>query len=52
LRPATRDLLETWPGHPIDKNLAVLKAESDPLLWTNGIVIPGVLALIIETFFG
>ena len=35
----------------LDKELAVIKAQIDPLKWMNGIVIAGVLALIIETFF-
>ena len=34
----------------LDKNLAVVKAQIDPLKWMNGIVIAGVLALIIKTF--
>jgi hypothetical protein len=36
----------------LDKELAVVKAQTDLLKWMNGIVLPGVLALIIETFFG
>jgi chromosome segregation ATPase len=36
----------------LDKELAVVKAQIDPVLWMNGIVIAGVLALIIKTFFG
>ena len=36
----------------LDKEVAVVKAQIDPLLWMNGIVIAGVLALIIKTFFG
>ena len=35
----------------LDKDLAVVKAQIDPLIWMNGIVIAGVLALIIKTFF-
>lgn len=34
----------------LDKELAVIKAQIDPLRWMNGIVIAGVLALIIKTF--
>jgi hypothetical protein len=34
-----------------DKNLAIVKAQIGPLLWMNGFVIAGVLALIIKTFF-
>jgi hypothetical protein len=33
------------------KALAVLKAQIELLQWMNGIVIAGVLALIIKTFF-
>jgi hypothetical protein len=33
----------------LDKDLAVVKAEIEPLKWTNGIVIAGVLALIIKS---
>jgi hypothetical protein len=33
------------------KELAVLKAQVELLQWMNGIVIAGVLALIIKTFF-
>ena len=36
----------------LDKELAVVKAQIDLLKWMNGIVIAGVLALIIKTFFG
>jgi hypothetical protein len=36
----------------LDKELAVVKAQTDLLKWMNGIVIAGVLALIIKTFFG
>jgi hypothetical protein len=35
----------------LDQSFAVLKAEIGPLLWMNGIVIAGVLALIIKSFF-
>jgi len=35
----------------LDKELAVVKAQIDLLKWMNGIVIAGVLALIIKTFF-
>jgi chromosome segregation ATPase len=35
----------------LDKELAVINAQIDPLEWMNGIVIAGVLALIIKTFF-
>jgi lipid II:glycine glycyltransferase (peptidoglycan interpeptide bridge formation enzyme) len=35
----------------LDKELAVIKAQIDLLKWMNGIVIAGVLALIIKTFF-
>jgi hypothetical protein len=35
----------------LDKELAVIKAQIDPLKWMNGIVIAGVLALVIKTFF-
>jgi hypothetical protein len=35
----------------LDKNLAVVKTQIEPLQWMNGIVIAGVLALIIKTFF-
>ena len=35
----------------LDKELAVVKAQIDPLKWMNGLVIAGVLALIIKTFF-
>jgi len=35
----------------LDKELAVVKAQIDFLKWMNGIVIAGVLALIIKTFF-
>ena len=33
----------------LDKDLAVVKAEIEPLKWMNGIVIAGVLALIIKS---
>ena len=36
----------------LDKELAVIRAQIDLLKWMNGIVIAGVLALIIKTFFG
>jgi hypothetical protein len=36
-----------WRG----KELAVIKAQIELLKWMNGIVIAGVLALIIKTFF-
>jgi hypothetical protein len=36
----------------LDKELAVVRAQIDLLKWMNGIVIAGVLALIIKTFFG
>jgi lipid II:glycine glycyltransferase (peptidoglycan interpeptide bridge formation enzyme) len=36
---------------PLDKELAIIKAQIDLLKWMNGIVIAGVLALIIKTFF-
>jgi hypothetical protein len=36
---------------PLDKELAVIRAQIDLLKWMNGIVIAGVLALIIKTFF-
>ena len=35
----------------LDKELAVIEAQIDPLKWMNGIVIAGVLALISKTFF-
>lgn len=35
----------------LDKELAVIRAQIDLLKWMNGIVIAGVLALIIKTFF-
>jgi len=35
----------------LDKDLAVVKAQIELLKWMNGIVIAGVLALIIKTFF-
>jgi hypothetical protein len=35
----------------LDKELAVIKAQINPLKWMNGIVIAGVLVLIIKTFF-
>ena len=35
----------------LDKELAVIKAQIDPLGWMSGIVIAGVLTLIIKTFF-
>ena len=35
----------------LDKELAVISAQIDLLKWMNGIVIAGVLALIIKTFF-
>jgi hypothetical protein len=35
----------------LDKELAVIKAQIDPVKWMNGIVIAGILALIIKTFF-
>ena len=35
----------------LDKELAVVKAQIELLKWMNGIVIAGVLALIIKTFF-
>ena len=35
----------------LDKELAVVKAQIDLLKWMNGIVIAGVLALIVKTFF-
>ena len=35
----------------LDKELAVVRAQIDPLKWMNGIVIAGALALIIKTFF-
>jgi hypothetical protein len=35
----------------LDKELAVVRAQIDLLKWMNGIVIAGVLALIIKTFF-
>ena len=35
----------------LDKELAVVKAQIDPLKWMNGIVLAGVLALIIQIFF-
>jgi hypothetical protein len=35
----------------LDKELAVIRAQIDLLKWMNGIVIAGVLALIIRTFF-
>jgi hypothetical protein len=35
----------------LDKELAVVKAQIDLLKWMNGIVIAGLLALIIKTFF-
>jgi hypothetical protein len=35
----------------LDKELAVVKARIDLPKWMNGIVIAGVLALIIKTFF-
>ena len=36
---------------PLDKELAIIKAQIDLLKWMNGIVIAGVLALIVKTFF-
>ena len=36
----------------LDKEVAVVKAQIELLKWMNGIVIAGVLALIIKTFFG
>jgi hypothetical protein len=35
----------------LDKELAVVKAPIELLKWMNGIVIAGVIALIIKTFF-
>ena len=35
----------------LDRELAVVKAQIDLLKWMNGIVIAGVLALIVKTFF-
>jgi hypothetical protein len=35
----------------LDREVAVVKAQIDLLKWMNGIVIAGVLALIIKTFF-
>ena len=35
----------------LDKELAVVRAQIELLKWMNGIVIAGVLALIIKTFF-
>jgi hypothetical protein len=35
----------------LDKELAVIRAQIDLLKWMNGIIIAGVLALIIKTFF-
>ena len=35
----------------LDKEVAVIRAQIDLLKWMNGIVIAGVLALIITTFF-
>ena len=35
----------------LDKDLEAVRAEIEPLKWMNGIVIAGVLALIIKTFF-
>ena len=35
----------------LDKELAVVKAQIDLLKWMNGVVIAGVLALTIKTFF-
>ena len=35
----------------LDKELAVINAQIDPLGWMSGIVIAGVLTLIIKTFF-
>jgi hypothetical protein len=35
----------------LDSELAVVKAQIDLMKWMNGIVIAGVLALIIKTFF-
>ena len=35
----------------LDRELAVVKAQIDLLKWMNGIVIAGVMALIIKTFF-
>jgi hypothetical protein len=35
----------------LDRELAVVKAQIDLLKWMNGIVIAGVIALIIKTFF-
>ena len=35
----------------LDKELAVVRAQIDLLKWMNGVVIAGVLALIIKTFF-
>jgi hypothetical protein len=35
----------------LDKELAVVKAQIELLKWMSGIVIAGVLALIIKTFF-
>jgi hypothetical protein len=34
-----------------EEELAVIKAQIDPLKWMNGIVIAGVLALTVKTFF-
>jgi hypothetical protein len=35
----------------LDKELAVVRAQVEPLKWLNGIVIAGVLALISKIFF-
>jgi lipid II:glycine glycyltransferase (peptidoglycan interpeptide bridge formation enzyme) len=35
----------------LDKELAVVKAQIELLKWMNGLVIAGVIALIIKTFF-
>ena len=35
----------------LDKELAVVRAQIDLLKWMNDIVIAGVLALIVKTFF-
>ena len=35
----------------LDKELAVVRVQIDPSKWMNGIVIAGVIALIIKTFF-
>jgi Na+(H+)/acetate symporter ActP len=36
----------------LDREVAVVRAQIELLKWMNGIVIAGVLALIIKTFFG